>query len=62
MSYLFSMTELLIIGAVTLMAGSFLINNQMGLNPQRAVSESVVWGTAFFIAFAGEFILLAIAL
>jgi hypothetical protein len=53
------MFELLLIGVTALMAGSFLMNNGMGITPQRAVSESVAWGAAFFVAFASEFTLLS---
>ena len=62
MNYLISMFELLMFGVTALMAGNFLMNNGMGINSQRAVNESLVWGAAFFVAFASEFTLLSVSI
>ena len=56
MSYLLFMFAVLTIGAFALMAGSYFLNDGLGLSPHRMIRDSLVWGVSFLVSFAAEFV------
>lgn len=58
MSYFLSLLTMLLTGLVVLMAGILLVRDQ-GQSFQSVFANSMAWGTAYFISFGTEFLILA---
>jgi len=58
MSYLLFMLAVLVVGGGVLMIG-ILMNREPGQGLQSLLNDSIAWGISFFVAFGGEFVLLA---
>lgn len=57
MNYLYSMLAILVIGVLSLIAGS-LINKEPEQSVECALRDSLVWVIGFILSFGAEFMLL----